>query len=220
SDDPFITIVGGTTLTTSSAGDWISETAWPFSGGGISTSYTIPNWQRGISMLANKGSTTLRNLPDVACLGDDVIWLVADNGLHGVVGGTSASAPSWAGFTALINQQAAAMGKPSVGFVNPAIYAIAQSSTYTSVFHDITTGNNTNSSSRTNFFAMPGYDLCTGWGTPNGSNLINALLAPAGALRIAPLSAAGFAGPASGPFSPATQNFIVTNDGVAALNWK
>jgi uncharacterized repeat protein (TIGR03803 family) len=219
SDDPFITVVGGTTLTTSPDGAWVSESTWSLSSGGISTTNTIPSWQRGISMLANKGSTTMRNLPDVACLGDEVIWVVADNGLHGVVGGTSASAPLWAGFTALVNQQAAATGKPSVGFVNPAIYALAQSSSYSSVLHDITTGNNTNSSSRTNFFATTGYDLCTGWGTPTGSNLINALLAPVGPLRITPQSAVGFAGQPSGPFSPGARTFVLTNDGVASLNW-
>ena len=219
SDDPFITVVGGTTLTTTPEGAWVSESTWPFSSGGINTAYTIPNWQRGINMLASRGSTTFRNVPDVACIADDAIWLVADNGVNGVAGGTSASAPLWAGFTALINQQAQAMGKPSVGFINPAIYALAQSSSYPSILHDITTGNNTNNNSRTNFFAVPGYDLCTGWGTPTGSNLINALLAPAGALRITPQSKLTFAGPAGGPFTPAAQTFTLTNDGAASLDW-
>ena len=84
-------------------------------------------------------------------------------------------------FAALVNQQAAANGRPSVGFINPAIYAIGQGSGYTPAFHDITTGNNTNSASPTNFFAVPGYDLCTGWGSPAGSNLINALTTRAAA---------------------------------------
>jgi len=79
---------------------------------------------------------------------------------------------------ALVNQQAASNGNV-VGFLNPAIYAIGQSSNYTNCFHDIITGNTTNFIYNTsNYFAVPGYDLCTGWGTPNGSNLINTLAPP------------------------------------------
>ena len=83
-----------------------------------------------------------------------------------------------AGFTALVNQQAAASGKSPVGFLNPVLYAIGEGSGYNSAFHDITTGNNTSASSPSKFFAVAGYDLCTGWGTPTGSNLINALVTP------------------------------------------
>ncbi len=56
----------------------------------------------------------------------------------------------------------------SVGFINPAIYAIGKSTNYTADFHDITTGNNTWPGSPTIFYAVTGYDLCTGWGTPTG----------------------------------------------------
>lgn len=220
SDDAFVTVVGGTSLTTSElGGNWLSETTWAGSGGGISTSYSIPFWQQGVSMTANQGSTTMRNIPDVACLADVVIWLIANNGEHGIVGGTSASAPLWAGFTALVNQQAAAEGKPSVGFINPALYAIGQGSGYGAAFHDITTGNNTNSGSPEKFFAESGYDLCTGWGTPTGSNLIHALLAPADALRITPATTLTFVGPPGGPFNPAAQIFSLTNDGATSLTW-
>jgi hypothetical protein len=84
----------------------------------------------------------------------------------------------WAAFTALVNQQSVAIGGPSntVGFINPAVYAIGKSNAnYTSMFHDIANGNNFSGSSPTNFPAVAGYDLCTGWGTPAGTNLINAL---------------------------------------------
>ena len=68
------------------------------------------------------------------------------------IGGTSAAAPLWAGFTALANQQAAANGEPTVGFINPAIYAIGrQAAAMRLAFHDITTGNNTNGSSPIEF---------------------------------------------------------------------
>jgi hypothetical protein len=177
-DDPYLTIVGGTSLTTSGAGgSWQSESAWVGSSGGVSSRYPIPSWQQAINMQANQGSTTMRNLPDVAMLADTVLFFVYRNGTTGTIGGTSAAAPLWAGFTALVNQQAAAQGKPPTGFINPAVYALGKApyATYTSCFHDITTGNNYNSSSPTKFRAVTGYDLCTGWGTPRGINLINFL---------------------------------------------
>jgi len=182
--------VGGTTLFTTGppSGSWSSETAWnwyitdpPYTnstGGGINFhNVPIPSWQQGINMTTNLGSTTLRNVPDVALTADN-IFVVADNGTNYEVGGTSAAAPLWAGFTALINQQATTFGYATVGFLNPAIYAIGKGSNYNLDFHDITTGNNTNRTVNNKYFAVPGYDLCTGWGTPNGANLINALAPP------------------------------------------
>jgi len=62
---------------------WSSETTWPGSGGGISANYAIPGWQQGINMITNQGSTTMRNIPDVAALADGVILIVADNGVQG-----------------------------------------------------------------------------------------------------------------------------------------
>jgi subtilase family serine protease len=185
-DSPYITQVGGTTLTTSGpSGAWVSETVWNWdieygagddgigSGGGISTQYPIPFWQNNISTAANQGSATMRNTPDVALIADNV-YVRVDGGDRNV-SGTSCAAPLWAGFTALINQQATNNAYPPVGFINPAIYSIATNSAYALAFHDITTGNNEWSSSLKQFSAVPGYDLCTGWGTPNGQNLINAL---------------------------------------------
>ena len=180
-----ITQVGGTTLsTTGPGGAWSSETAWNWdtsgqpgvgSSGGVSINYGIPGWQQGISMTANHGSTTKRNVPDVAITGDNV-FVTYDNGSTGVFGGTSCAAPLWAGFMALANQQAAAVASPPVGFINPAIYAIGTESGYNDCFHDIASGDNYWTSSPTNFPAVTGFDLCTGWGTPNGTNLINALV--------------------------------------------
>jgi hypothetical protein len=181
--NPYATIVGGTTLTTSGAGGpWSSETAWNWnnnggSGGGIS-GYGIPDWQMGVSTPANQGSSVYRNYPDVSMPADGV-FLVSKNGTAiGSVGGTSCASPLWAGFMALVNQQAAALGKPAIGFPNPSIYAIGKGaySAYTNAFHDIATGNNFNSQNPTRFAALAGYDLCTGWGTPRGSNTIAALV--------------------------------------------
>ncbi len=135
SDDPLVTVVGGTSLTTTNPGGaWQSETVWPESSGGISGNYPIPVWQQGVNMMLNQGSTTMRNVPDVACLADTVIWLIYNRGDQATVGGTSAAAPLWAGFAALANQQAAVNGQTPIGFINPAIYAAAGSSSYTTIF--------------------------------------------------------------------------------------
>ena len=144
------------------------------SGGGISTYYSIPVWQEGIRMTASGGSATYRNVPDVALTADNV-YVTCDNGDGVSVGGTSCAAPMWAGFIALANQQAAAYHHPPVGFINPAVYAIGKGPSYEACFHNITTGDNTWSVSPNRFYAVSGYDLCTGWGTPNGQALINAL---------------------------------------------
>jgi subtilase family serine protease len=182
-DYPYTIVVGGTTLTTSSLGTWSSEKVWNFnngtgSGGGISSTYPIPSWQQSVNMSANGGSTIWRNIPDVACVASG-FYVIYNNGATTTGGwGTSFAAPLWAGFAALANEQAASNGLPRLGFLNPLIYQIGQSTFYSAAFHDIITGSNTNSYSPTNFFAAAGYDLCTGWGTPNGTNLIN-LLAPA-----------------------------------------
>ena len=179
-DSPNITVVGGTTLTTSGPlGSWVSETVWNWedgaygSGGGVSTQNAIPTWQLGVDMSAAGGSTTMRNIPDVALTADNV--LVYCDGINNNVGGTSCAAPLWAAFTALVNQEAIENGHSQVGFLNPYLYTIGIGTTYSFCFHDITTGNNTVSWSPSDFYAEPGYDLCTGWGTPNGTNLINSL---------------------------------------------
>jgi subtilase family serine protease len=232
SDSPYITSVGGTTLTMNGTGmnaSYASETVWNWgydsyagqyvgSSGGISTSYRIPYWQTNINMTANQGSTTKRNVPDVALTADN-IFVDYGNGSSEELGGTSCATPLWAGFTALVNQQAAALGSPSVGFLNPAIYAIANGPNYTSDFHDITTGNNIWSGSPNLFYATTGYDLCTGWGTPAGQNLINALAGPPDTLVITPASGFAASGAAGGPFNVTTQIFLLTNSSAASLNW-
>ena len=219
-DDPNITLVGGTTLYTTGVqgpGPWSSETVWSwfvedpgqgldYAGGG-GTNYNgipIPSWQQGISMTANQGSTTLRNVPDVAMTADN-IYVTWGGGINSSFGGTSCAAPLWAAFTALVNQQALAGGSGTVGFLNPAIYAIGKSGNYTTCFHDITTGNNTNLTVANNYFAVPGYDLCTGWGTPNGANLINAL--------------AAIPAPVSAPPPPYGTNMAALDGGNPNGNW-
>ena len=173
-DDPNVTSVGGTSLTTAApGGPWYSETTWSDGGGGVSTDYPIPSYQQAINMASLGGSNTMRNIPDVASVADIQISLIYNDGAWTEVGGTSAAAPLWAGFIALANQQAAANGNPAVGFLNPTLYSIGLGSDYASDLHDIATGSN-------GFAALSGYDLATGWGTPAGQPLINDLSATPG----------------------------------------
>ena len=182
-DSIYLTSVGGTSLTTSSAGAaWSSEKVWNRGGnegssGGISSNYTIPYWQTNVSMSANGGSTKYRNFPDVA-LTADAVEVIYSNGISAIFGGTSCAAPLWAGFTALVNQQAVGYGRTNVGFLNPALYAIADSINYTNCFHDVTNGNNIGTHTAGLFYAVTNYDLATGLGSPAGTNLINALAPP------------------------------------------
>lgn len=179
-DSPNITIVGGTTLVTSGRqGSYISEAVWNAgdqdgSGGGSSTQYAIPSWQQAVSMSGNQGSTTMRNVPDVALVAENVY--IRARGADYIKQGTSCAAPLWAGLVALANEQSTAGGGTFLGFINPILYGIGlNGSKYSAAFHDITTGNNEWSSSPTKFSAVTGYDLCSGWGTPKGQALIDDL---------------------------------------------
>jgi subtilase family serine protease len=172
----YVVAVGGTDLTTTGAGGpWQSETAWPDSGGGpADNGFAIPSWQSGVATTSNGGSTTIRNIPDVSAEGNFDNYLCDNGSCSGGWGGTSFAAPRWAGFLALVNQQAVANGNPTLGFINPAVYSIGKSTSFTSDFHDITSGNNNNGHGKS-FNAVVGFDLVTGWGSPNGQNLISAL---------------------------------------------
>ena len=230
SSSPCITQVGGTTLTMNGSGvTYSSETVWNWGGGqgssgGVSSFYSIPSWQTNISMAANLGSTTQRNIPDVALTADNVYVISGGSAVgSGGTGGTSVAAPLWAGFMALVNQQAAANGNPPAGFINPVIYAIGEglnpNYSYAACFHDTTAGNNYWSSSSSQYPAVTGYDLCTGWGTPNGQNLINALSGPFDALGITPSSGFVSSGLSGGPFSPSSQVFTLTNSSASSFKW-
>ena len=165
----------------------------------------------GVDMTSNGGSPAYRNIPDVACVAADIM-VTYNNGKSAAFEGTSAAAPLWAGFTALVNEQAATYGNGTVGFLNPALYAVGESADYATNFHDITTGGNTNTGSPDAYFAVAGYDLCTGWGTPNGSNLINTL-SPPDTLVMLPLPGFTSTGAEGGPFDTTTESFSLTNVG-------
>jgi subtilase family serine protease len=171
-DDVYVTSVGGTDLeTTGAGGGWSSETAWVDGGGGISPDkFAIPSWQTAAAASCSSCSQTYRNGPDVSANANFTFYVCADQTTctANEYGGTSFAAPMWAGYLALINQQSLANGNKTLGFINPSLYSIGAGSSYTSDFHDITSGSN-------GYSATTGYDLATGWGSPNGSGLINAL---------------------------------------------
>ena len=191
--DPYITQVGGTDLATTSAGGaWSSEFGWSDSGGGywitgISTSakYSTPTWQQttGVITAANGASSTYRNVPDIAAEADFDNPTVSNGSFLIGYGGTSFAAPRLAGYMALANQQAALNGQTTVGFLNPALYTagLAQQGGGTAYYHDSTSGTNPGTNSSTGasggptYTSVAGYDLVTGWGSPNGANLLNSL---------------------------------------------
>jgi kumamolisin len=220
-EDANIISVGGTDLTTTGAGgDWATEVGWKDTGGGISPDeIPIPSWQQlsGVITKTNEGSTVYRNGPDVTANANFTFYVCADqSGVSGCTaneyGGTSFAAPMWAGYLALANQQAASEGKPAPGFINPTIYPLGLSSGYAAAFHDITSGNN-------GFPAETGYDLDSGWGSPNGSGLITALLGSGGggpAVSLNPTSLK-FGTKVVGTTS-AAKKVILTNTGTATLN--
>ena len=172
---PHVLACGGTKLS-GSGGTIASEVVWSeqasgegATGGGVSNVFALPSFQANAKVPAPSGSTGGRGVPDVSGDADpETGYQVRVDGQNLVIGGTSAVAPLWAGLIALSNQQ---NGK-SAGFIQPLIYAAKGAS----AFHDITSGNNGA------FSAGPGWDACTGLGSPIGSKII-ALLGASTATR-------------------------------------
>jgi kumamolisin len=163
---PFVIACGGTKLTLS-GGTIGSEQAWNelsanegATGGGVSEAFAIPSYQQNAKVPKAPNGFAGRGVPDVAGNADPQSgYSVFVDGKTAVIGGTSAVAPLWAGLLALINQSLEA----NVGFVNAQLYSAA------SAFHDITSGNNGK------YSAGPGWDACTGLGSPDGTALLAAL---------------------------------------------
>lgn len=170
-DDQYVTAVGGTDLVTYGPGaGWRSERGWRYSGGGPSPDgIPIPKYQLPFIDAQNGGSTTLRNVPDIAGDADTDNFSCFLGKCYTGSGGTSYAAPLWAGFVALANQYAAAAGRAPVGFLNPVVYKIGAKPNYSEAFHDEVVGFNGL------YSAEPGFDLVTGFGSPDGEALIKAL---------------------------------------------
>ncbi len=182
---PNVLACGGTRLVGSNNAI-TSETVWNelasnegATGGGVSDVFPLPAWQNGagIPPSANAGHHVGRGVPDVAGDADPSTgYVTLVDGQSDVIGGTSAVAPLWAGLTARINQS---IGKP-VGFINPLLY---QNAGRVSEFNDVTSGNNGA------YAAGPGWDACTGFGSPIGAKIATVLGAkPAQAMKKGSLS--------------------------------
>jgi subtilase family serine protease len=175
---PFVTSVGGTSLSGTVAapiettwndcgtGECLQDPGLGSSGGGISVVWPIPSYQMLVNTTANGGSATARNVPDVALNADE------DSAPYSVYfgawtgeGGTSAAAPLWAAYTAILNQNA---GSP-IGFINPGLYQLAASTSSSTFFHDITSGGDNGK-----YSPGAGYDNVTGIGSFKGAALIDA----------------------------------------------
>ena len=194
SSDPYVTSVGGTTLQLNTNGTIANESVWSNpddnftnmqgsgSGGGLSSYFAQPNWQKG-SGVQNSYSNGKREVPDVTAGADNAygyaiyctvqVALCASTGWN-ELGGTSAGAPLWAASTALINQYMQAQGKKSLGQINPVLYGLYNGAHAYPPFHDITTGNNLFYSATTN------YDMASGLGSPDVFNIARDLLINAG----------------------------------------
>jgi kumamolisin len=202
---PFVTAVGGTTLTLNSDNSYHGEIVWndPSSGastGGISQYWTEPSsWLTapGVQNSYSLGSTCnapsgqyCREVPDVSLSADPnegylIYCTILSAGCmpYGSpwfpVGGTSCAAPMWAAMTALMNEKSVKNGGFNLGYITPSLYTIAANSTeYSHDFHDITSGNNDFNGLQGGLYpATTGYDLATGLGSPNAANLANDLIA-------------------------------------------
>ena len=178
-DEPWVTSVGGTSMIRN--GTTIQEKVWNSnggsSGGGFSDFFTEPSFQKTLPASVQSQLKNRRGVPDVAGDADPLTGMAFyQDGAWSLAGGTSASAPLWAGVIAIANQMA---GHP-LGFINPGLYKLSQSSNYTQDFHDITNGNNSvNSKGVTvpGYSAVPGWDPTTGLGTPNAEKLLPDLIA-------------------------------------------
>jgi len=166
---PYVTGCGGTALAVANAVA-VREVVWNegaqggATGGGISAAYPTPSWQTSVALPAPVGGEPAsgRGVPDVAGNADPYSgYIVRVDGQSQPIGGTSAVAPLWAGLIARIN---GASGKKT-GFLNPTIYAATGQG-----FTDITSGDN-GIPPVAGYSAGPGWDACTGWGSPLGSQL-------------------------------------------------
>lgn len=208
---PFSCTVGGTQLSVAvpkSNETYLSETTWNINGtpgggaggGGFSINWPIPSYQTAAAAAASPAatvSTTMRNIPDVSLNASQATgYLVyvsdypgATAGTYTVgyfrVGGTSASAPLWAGFAALVNQNSLRNGGGLLGFPNPSLYSFgpggSNAAIYNTVFHDVndlSTNSVDPNTADTQFLATTGFDDATGLGSFNGQPLIQALSGP------------------------------------------
>lgn len=184
SSSPYVTAVGGTALFTNADGSYSREAGWegPLEssggGGGVSVVYQRPSWQTGPGV-DNQFSSGARQVPDIAADADPLtgysVYYSGDGGCRGsecwqVVGGTSGATPLWAGIVLLANELSRSHGGKPLGLLNPRLYQLGASAQASQVFHDVTVGGNLY------YPAGSAWDYSTGWGTPIGAPLVEALV--------------------------------------------
>lgn len=142
-------------------------------GGGVSALFNLPAWQTIAADIvsANNGKTG-RVIPDVAGIAAGGDWKIYQSNKEEMIGGTSAVAPLWASLIVLINEARSHAGKSPLGFINERLYDLARKG---DLFNDISHGNNRSAPNHPGYQAKTGFDACSGWGTPIGSRLLEAL---------------------------------------------
>lgn len=216
---PYVTGVGGTSLA-STVGPvesvWNDGTQGGAGGGGVSTLWAAQPYQSGFargqsSISCGSGGTACREVPDVSADADpntgyDIYWKPTSStgakgwpaNYWGVLGGTSAAAPTWASLVALADASSACSSAP-VGFANPGLYAAARTS-YGSNFNDITSGDNS-IGGVAGYSAGRGYDMASGLGSPIGTTLASTLCGEAG-------DSVGFSGTPAGQISTVGRSVV------------
>ncbi len=180
STQPFVTAVGGTTLFVNSKSQYLAEEVWndlPVSGatgGGISTYWPIQSYQSDVGPAGNGGSASMRNTPDVSAEASLLTGVAVYSALQGgwtVVGGTSVSAPIWAGMYSLGSAASIGLGFPTPGFANPTIYKIAEGEgLYAVGLRDIFDGSNGDAT----VYGAPGYSAGFGYDDASGLGSLEA----------------------------------------------
>ncbi|MBM4409697.1 MAG: S8/S53 family peptidase, partial [Chloroflexi bacterium] len=170
SSSPHVVSVGGTHLSVRADGSYLDEAGWEDylstggTGGGLNPVAERPEWQRGVGV-DNDESDGRRQLPDISAAADPdtgyAVYYTVEGGGWSIVGGTSGAAPFWAGITALFGEVNERAGVGEIGFINPLLYAIAESAPPDTVFHDVVRGGDLLHRAR------PGWDYATGLGTPD-----------------------------------------------------
>jgi len=176
-NSPWVTSVGGTNLNLTTTASIVSETAWSGSGGGFSSFNPMPSYQQLLPAQAQQLFNNRRGVPEVAADNDPFTGLaVYVDGQWQLTGGNT-NVTIWAALGAIANQMA---GHP-LGFINPALYKLGTSVSYSQDFHDITEGNNNNLQANVKgYSAASGWDPVTGFGTPNAQKLIPDLIKAVG----------------------------------------
>jgi subtilase family serine protease len=173
-----VNCTSSTTCTTTGYGGeqvWNEPSFTAATGGAESLLFPTPSYQQGVN------GSTHRTTPDVsynAAISGGVLtylgFLGSASGFY-IFGGTSAGSPQWASIVAIADQARGLAAKPQLGYLNDTVYALAQSGAYGSDFHDITVGNDQLAGTPFGYSAGAGYDIASGWGTPDVANLVASL---------------------------------------------